>query len=165
VAGLRLRGDRTDLHVTESETAERVDPDTVLVETGSQTECVREGQSHGFHRRTRERDPSQHRLGGTDRGERLVVRLLGVGTDQELIEDHAVRGRPRTHRVAHSCSDLTPMSPARIAAMPCTAAAAPWTVVMHGVPVRTAAARISYPSMRASEAEPFGVFTIRSISP
>ena len=42
-----------------------------------------------------------------------------------------------------SCSDRTPISPAFIASIPCTAAAAPCTVVMHGMPFATAAERIS----------------------
>ena len=42
-----------------------------------------------------------------------------------------------------SCSERTPIRPAFIASMPCTAAAAPCTVVMHGTPAATAAERIS----------------------
>ena len=42
-----------------------------------------------------------------------------------------------------SCSDRTPIPSPRIASMPCTAAAAPCTVVMHGMPRDTAADRIS----------------------
>ena len=44
---------------------------------------------------------------------------------------------------ACSCSDRTPISPAISASMPCTAAARPCTVVMHGTPLGTAAVRIS----------------------
>ena len=42
-----------------------------------------------------------------------------------------------------SCSDRTPMSPRTSASMPCTQAATPWIVVMHGMPLCTAAVRIS----------------------
>ena len=44
---------------------------------------------------------------------------------------------------AQSCSERTPMSPARSASMPCTAAPSPCTVVMHGMFASTAAVRIS----------------------
>ena len=54
---------------------------------------------------------------------------------------YAVTARP--DRFAQSCSERTPMSPARIASMPCTAAPSPWTVVMHGMFAITAAVRIS----------------------
>ncbi len=42
-----------------------------------------------------------------------------------------------------SCSERTPMSPRMAASMPCTAADAPCTVVMHGMFIATAAERIS----------------------
>ena len=40
-------------------------------------------------------------------------------------------------------SDRTPISPACAASMPCTVAASPWTVVMHGMSRRMAAERIA----------------------
>ena len=56
-----------------------------------------------------------------------------------------VRPHERAFRSAAcmSCSDRTPIPPPSAASMPCTAAAAPCTVVMHGIPRATAAERIS----------------------
>ena len=61
-----------------------------------------------------------------------------------MVEEPAVRRHesPGSSRI-QSWSDRTPMSPDRSASMPCTAAASPWTVVMHGTFVSTAAVRIS----------------------
>jgi hypothetical protein len=52
---------------------------------------------------------------------------------------------PRAARMARwwSCSGATPFSPARIASIPCTAAASACTVVRQGTPRITAAVRIS----------------------
>src|SRR4051794_7640603 len=52
---------------------------------------------------------------------------------------------PRAARMVRwcSCSGATPISPARSASMPCTAAASACTVVRHGTPRTTAAVRMS----------------------
>ena len=57
------------------------------------------------------------------------------------------------------------MSPRISASMPITAAAAPGTVVMHGMSAATAALRISYPSERALAPEPCGVLITSATSP
>src|SRR6266702_2878526 len=77
------------------------------------------------------------------------------------------RGPGPRSALACSCSDRTPTSPRVIASMPCTAASRPWIVVTHGIPRRTAAVRISYPSSRGPDCPglPNGVFTIRSTWP
>src|SRR5690606_18353845 len=92
-------------------------------------------------------DPAaEHGPGGPDRPEGQVVCLLRVGPGQHPVEEQPVglHARvPPASTSAHSWRLRTPMLPARIAAMPWTAAARPCTVVMHGVPVSTAAERIS----------------------
>ncbi len=78
---------------------------------------------------------------------------LGMRVDAETQRTTGCHrgGRPGTevHQCAapswlcSSCSDSTPMSPRMPASIPCTAADAPCTVVMHGMFIATAAARIS----------------------
>ena len=138
VAGLRLAGDRADLDVAEPERAEAVDADRVLVEAGGQAEHVGERQPERRHRLPRRTSPAGDRSRCPDRPEGRVVRLLGVGPGEDVVEQ-----RPVDQRLAQSCSDRTPISPRRIASMPCTAAPSPWTVVMHGMLAITEAVRIS----------------------
>ncbi len=68
---------------------------------------------------------------------------LRVDAGEHVVEQRAVRRHRRPDRFAQSCRERTPMSPARIASMPWTAAPRPWTVVMHGMFAITAAVRIS----------------------
>ena len=43
---------------------------------------------------------------------------VGIDAGEHAVEQGAVRRHARPDRFAHSCSDRTPMSPARIASMP-----------------------------------------------
>src|SRR5712691_7591272 len=63
----------------------------------------------------------------------------------------------------YSCSDRGAAGPARSASIPCTAARTPGTVVMQGMPLRAAAVRMKYPSVRGSL--PNGVLMTRSTRP
>ena len=139
VAGLRLAGHGADLDVAEAQRGQAVDPLGVLVEAGGEAERVREGQPQRRHRGSRAGQPLQHRPAGPHRPEADAVRALGVDPAQRVPEEQVVRRQ----RAAQSCSDRTPISPARIASMPCTAAPSPCTVVMHGTLASTAAVRIS----------------------
>ena len=117
-----------------------------------------------LHAVDRERAPQQRRAARAADGERHEVPGAGLLGDagrhegegvvvpdaahrQHLAPDldrrhqlssrHARRSRP------YSWRERTPISPAISASMPWTAAARPWTVVMHGTPRVTAAVRIS----------------------
>ena len=73
------------------------------------------------------------------------------GTGDGVLSDPCMSGAVMsvgTSAACNSCSDRTSMSPRIAASIPCTAAEAPCTVVMHGMFIATAAERISYPSMR-----------------
>ena len=119
-------------------------PSAFLSKPGRETQHTGEGEPHRLHRDRASADATAVPAAAPAARGRMARKAercarLGVGPGQHPVEEQVVR----RHRAAQSCSDRTPMSPRRSASMPCTAAASPCTVVMHGTLLSTAAVRIS----------------------